>query len=129
MKIRPEYIDNLRFDGKCGNFTFVKLAHYSILSYSYYYQVIPEESWGCSALSGLEINVSTAGQNGLPRTLSFDTMAGTANIEELEDCTTYDINAAFRNEDELGISSEMLSVSTSLIRKNICVFFVYNYLR
>eukprot|EP00057_Strongylocentrotus_purpuratus_P006041 XP_011660515.1 PREDICTED: angiopoietin-1 receptor-like [Strongylocentrotus purpuratus] len=80
------------------------------------WEVIPEGSWGCSALSGLEINVSTNGHNGLPRTLSFDTMVGTANIGELEDCTTYDINAAFRNKDELGISSEILSVSTSLIR-------------
>eukprot|EP00057_Strongylocentrotus_purpuratus_P017912 XP_011672386.1 PREDICTED: receptor-type tyrosine-protein phosphatase F isoform X1 [Strongylocentrotus purpuratus] len=79
-------------------------------------EVIPEGSWGCSALSGLEINISTNGQNGLPRTLSFDTTAGTANIDQLEDCTTYNINAAFRNKDELGISSEILSVSTSLIR-------------
>eukprot|EP00057_Strongylocentrotus_purpuratus_P007638 XP_011662112.1 PREDICTED: receptor-type tyrosine-protein phosphatase mu-like [Strongylocentrotus purpuratus] len=79
------------------------------------WKVIPEESWGCSALSGLEINVSTDGQNGLPRTLSFDTTADTAIIGQLEDCTTYNINAAFRNKDELGISSEMLSVSTSLI--------------
>ncbi|XP_030852542.1 tyrosine-protein phosphatase Lar-like [Strongylocentrotus purpuratus] len=79
-------------------------------------EVIPEESWECSALSELEINVSTDGQNGFPRTLSFDTMAGTANIEQLEDCSTYNINAAFRNKDELGISSEILSVSTSLIR-------------
>ncbi|XP_030844102.1 angiopoietin-1 receptor-like [Strongylocentrotus purpuratus] len=80
------------------------------------WEVIPEESWGCSALSGLEINVSTYGQNGFPRTLSFDTMAGTANIGEFADCTTYSINAAFRNKDELGISSEILSVSTYLIR-------------
>ncbi|XP_030844062.1 protein sidekick-2-like [Strongylocentrotus purpuratus] len=80
------------------------------------WEVIPEGSWGCSALSGLAINVSTNGQNGLPRTLSFDTTAGTANIGQLEDCSTYNISAAFRNKDELGIYSEMLSVSTSLIR-------------
>ncbi|XP_030852512.1 fibronectin [Strongylocentrotus purpuratus] len=80
------------------------------------WEVIPEESWGCSALSGLEINVSTDGQNGFPRTLLFNTTAGTANIGQLEDCSTYNINAAFRNKDELGISSEILSVSTSWIR-------------
>ncbi|XP_030844022.1 fibronectin-like [Strongylocentrotus purpuratus] len=80
------------------------------------WEVIPEESWGCSALSGLEINVSTNGQNGFPRTLSFNTTPSTANIEQLVDCTTYNINAAFRNKDELGISSEILSVSTYLIR-------------
>eukprot|EP00057_Strongylocentrotus_purpuratus_P022891 XP_011677365.1 PREDICTED: fibronectin-like [Strongylocentrotus purpuratus] len=80
-----------------------------------HWEVIPEESWGCSALSGLEINVSTDGQNGLPRTLSFDTTAGTANIGQLEECTTYGINAAFRNKDGLGISSEILSASTSMI--------------
>ena len=71
-------------------------------------------------MSGLEINVSTDGQNGFPRSLSFDTTAGTANIEQLEDCSTYDIKAAFRNKDELGIFSEIFSVSTSLIRKNTC---------
>eukprot|EP00057_Strongylocentrotus_purpuratus_P016838 XP_011671312.1 PREDICTED: protein sidekick-2-like [Strongylocentrotus purpuratus] len=80
------------------------------------WEVITEESWGCSALSGLKINVSTYGQNGFPRTLSFNTTAGTANIGELEDCSTYNINAAFRNKDELGISSEIFSVSTSLTR-------------
>eukprot|EP00057_Strongylocentrotus_purpuratus_P017913 XP_011672387.1 PREDICTED: receptor-type tyrosine-protein phosphatase T isoform X2 [Strongylocentrotus purpuratus] len=80
------------------------------------WEVIPEKSWGCSALSGLEINVSIDGQNGSPRTLTFDATPSTANIGELVDCTTYDINAAFRNKDELGISSEILSVSTSLIR-------------
>ena len=68
---------------------------------------------------------SIDGQNGFPRTLSFNTTAGTANIGELEDCTTYNINAAFRNKDELGISSEILSVSTSLIRKKMCFLILY----
>ncbi|XP_030852532.1 angiopoietin-1 receptor-like [Strongylocentrotus purpuratus] len=80
------------------------------------WEVIPEGSWGCSALSRLEINVSTEGQNGFPRTLTFDATPITANMGELADCTTYNINAAFRNKDELGISSELFSVSTSLIR-------------
>nr|XP_054765272.1 receptor-type tyrosine-protein phosphatase F-like [Lytechinus pictus] len=80
------------------------------------YLMIHEESWGCSSLSGILISVRDNGQNGRPQTFTFNPEDGTATINDLQDCTTYRIKAAFQNKDELGIYSDVLSVSTYKIR-------------